>query len=249
MAERFKGKTVLVTGAAQGIGKACASLFAREGASLVLADLQDITGFDAVTLKTDLSDFDANRTLVEHALSATGRIDIAVLNVGGTIHAKPFVDYAEDEIRAEIDRSLWPTLWGCRAILPPMIEQGYGAIVTLGSVATRGINRVPYAAAKGGVAAITSALALEVADKGVRINCVAPGGTAVTDRTQARAVEDLPEAAQAHVKAVIAQTLRDTPMGRFGTVEEQAEAVAFLASDAASYITGQTLFVAGGGIG
>lgn len=254
-AKRFAGKTALVTGAAQGIGKACANLLAAEGAQLIIADIQEkplqavAKELGAQSFVGDLSSYDTNAQLVEAANKALGKIDVAVFNVGGTILAKPLVEYTPPEIEAEINRSLWPTLWGCRAVIPHMITQGFGSIVNIGSVATRGINRVPYAAAKGGVQAITTALSLETADQGIRVNCVACGGTAVTDRTLPRAVETLADDERQHVEAVIAQTMKDTPMGRFGTVDEQAEAVAFLASDAASYITGQTLYVAGGGIG
>src|SRR5690606_40250933 len=95
--------------------------------------------------------------------------------VGGTIWAKPYQHYPPEQIEAEIRRSLFPTLWCCRAVLPLMIEQGRGTIVNLSSVATRGINRVPYAAAKGGVNAITSALAMEAAPHGIRVVATAPG--------------------------------------------------------------------------
>ncbi len=108
---------------------------------------------------------------------AGGPIDVLVNNVGGTIWAKPFAEYAEAQIEAEIRRSLFPTLWCCRAVLPVMLAQGGGVIVNVSSVATRGLNRVPYAAAKGGVNAMTAWLAWEYAEHGIRVNAVAPGGT------------------------------------------------------------------------
>jgi NAD(P)-dependent dehydrogenase (short-subunit alcohol dehydrogenase family) len=106
-----------------------------------------------------------------------GAVDILVNNVGGTIWAKPFGEYEEAQIEAEIRRSLFPTLWCCHAVLPAMLAQGGGAIVNVFSVATRGVNRVPYAAAKGGVNAMTAGLAWEYAGQGIRVNAVAPGGT------------------------------------------------------------------------
>ena len=108
------------------------------------------------------------------ALARFGRIDILVNNVGGTIWTKPFAQYEEAQIEAEIRRSLFPTLWCCRAVLPVMLEQGGGVIINISSVATRGVNRVPYAAAKGGVNAITACLAFEYAEHGIRVCGVAP---------------------------------------------------------------------------
>ena len=124
--------------------------------------------------------------------NSSGRIDILVNNVGGTIWAKPYAHYEEAEIEAEIRRSLFPTLWCCRAVLPYMLEQKRGVIVNVSSVATRGINRVPYAAAKGGVNALTASLALEYAEQGIRVCATAPRrhrGAAAQDPAQRRAAE------------------------------------------------------------
>ena len=113
-------------------------------------------------------------------------------NVGGTIWAKPYAHYEEHEIEAEIRRSLFPTLWCCRAVLPYMLEQKRGVIVNVSSVATRSINRVPYAAAKGGVNALTASLAFEYAEQGIRVCATAPGrdrGAAAQDSAQRRADE------------------------------------------------------------
>jgi dihydroxycyclohexadiene carboxylate dehydrogenase len=248
---------VIVTGAAQGIGKACALRFATEGARIVVADRADrearatvdeilAGGSEAVASIVDLETSDGARQLITEAINTYGQIDVSVHNVGGTIWAKPFWDYADEEIEKEIRRSLWPTLWCCRAVIPHMRERRQGAIVNVGSVATRGINRVPYSAAKGGVEAITACLAMELADDNIRVNCVAPGGVDVGERSIQRNPAPPTEADASGMAAVVEQTLRDTPMKRFSTPDEQASAIAFLASDEASYITGQTLFVAGG---
>jgi dihydroxycyclohexadiene carboxylate dehydrogenase len=130
-----------------------------------------------------------------------------------------------------------------------MLRQRRGAIVNIGSAATRGIYRVPYAAAKGGIHAITAALAMELGATGVRINCVSPGGVENPGRLIPRNPNPPSEAEKAWRQEVIAQTRRDTPMGRYGSADEIAAAVCFLASDDASYMTGQVLWLAGGGIG
>ncbi|VFS57125.1 2-(R)-hydroxypropyl-CoM dehydrogenase [Raoultella planticola] len=104
----------------------------------------------------------------------------------GTIWARPFAEYQPDQIEKEIRRSLFPTLWGCRAALPWMLKQGKGSIVNVSSVATAGINRVPYSAAKGGVNALTRSIAMEYSGSGIRINAVAPGGTEAPARLTPR---------------------------------------------------------------
>jgi dihydroxycyclohexadiene carboxylate dehydrogenase len=162
---------------------------------------------------------------------------------------KPFWEYTDEEIEQEISRSLWPTVWCSRAVIPAMLESGSGAIVNVGSVATRGVYRVPYSAAKGGVHAMTVCMALELADHGIRVNCVAPGGVDSGPRKIPRNSKPL-SPQETHWRAsVTAQTLSTTPLGRYGTPEEQAAAICFLASSEASYVTGQVWYIAGGGIG
>jgi dihydroxycyclohexadiene carboxylate dehydrogenase len=258
--QRFKDKVVIVTGAAQGIGKACALRFAREGGSVMIADraeeqallvqqqIRDAGGIAEICM-ADLETSAGAKKVMRATIDAFGRIDISVHNVGGTIWAKPFWEYPEEQIEKEINRSLWPTLWCCRAVIPYMVEQKSGAIVNVGSIATRGINRVPYSAAKGGVQAITTCMALELAEYGVRVNCVNPGGIDQGERAIPRNTGALTEIDKAGMQGVIDQTIRDTPMGRYGTPEEEAAAICFLAADEASYITGETINVAGGGIG
>jgi dihydroxycyclohexadiene carboxylate dehydrogenase len=257
---RFAGKSVIVTGAAQGIGRACALRFAAEGATVTIADraepqaqevLAEISaagGAGRVSV-VDLETSAGAHQLMADTFKACGQIDVSVHNVGGTIWTLPYWEYSDEQIEKEIQRSLWPALWCCRAVIPYMIKQQSGAIVNVGSVATRGINRVPYSAAKGGVQAITTCLAMELADYNIRVNCVAPGGVDVGERAIPRNTSPLNEVDKLGMQAVYEQTLRDTPMKRFGTPSEEAAAIAFLAADEASYITGQTLYVAGGGIG
>lgn len=257
--KRFEGKVVVVTGAAQGIGRAVAERVAAEGADTVLVDRAELVhetaaelaadGASAFAVTADLEQYDGASAAIDAALARHGRIDVLINNVGGTIWAKPFEHYEPEEISKEIQRSLFPTLWTCRAVLPHMISRRGGVIVNVASVATRGVNRVPYAAAKGGVKAITAALALEAAPYGIRVVATAPGGTEAPPRQVVRGPQ--PEGAEekAWYQQIVDQTLDSSLMKRYGTLEEQAGPIAFLASDEASYITGSVLAVAGGDLG
>ena len=176
---RFAGKVGVVTGAAQGIGKAVALRLAAEGGAVALVDRSvlveevraeiEALGGTAVSVTADLQTYAGAVAAMRAAQDRFGRIDLLVNNVGGTIWAMPYAEYGETQIEAEIRRSLFPTLWCCRAVLPSMLEAGGGVIVNVSSIATRGINRVPYDAAKGGVNAITACLAFEYAAHGIRV--------------------------------------------------------------------------------
>ena len=256
---RFAGKSVLITGAAQGIGECVARRIAAEGGSLILADRSELVdslaeelcndGVTATSVLADLETWDGASAAVDAAMAAHGRIDVSIHVVGGTIWAKPFAEYPPDQIEKEISRSLFPTLWSCRAVLPHMIENGGGTIVNVSSVATRGVHRVPYAAAKGGVNAITSALALEAAPHGIRVVATAPGGTDAPPRRVARGPAPATDQEKEWYQAIVDQTVESSLLKRYGTLDEQAAAICFLASDEASYITGTILPVAGGDTG
>ncbi len=257
--QRFEGKTAVVTGAAQGIGRAVALAMAAEGAHVVLVDRSKIVeeardevlalGGRASALRADVEQYAACSKLMAKAAALDGRIDVLVNNVGGTIWVQPFASYREEQIAAEIKRSLFPTLWCCHAVLPYMIEQAAGSIVNVSSTATRGIHRVPYSAAKGGVNALTVCLAWEYAEQGIRVNAVAPGGTDVGPRRIPRNTETMDERQRGWYQAIVDQTIDSTFVKRYSTPDEQAAAILFLASDEASYITGVTLPVAGGDLG
>jgi dihydroxycyclohexadiene carboxylate dehydrogenase len=259
---RFAGKAAVVTGAAQGIGREVALRLAREGGRLALVDRSDLVeevrreaeaaGAEALAITADLETYAGATAAVEGARGRFGRVDILVNNVGGTIWARPYAEYQEAQIEAEIRRSLFPTLWCCRAVLPAMLESGGGVIVNVSSVATRGLNRVPYAAAKGGVNAVTACLAWEYAGHNIRVNGVAPGGTEAPPRRiqrNAAAPSERSEQEKGWWREVVEQTKASSLMGRYGTTEDQAAAILFLASDEASYITGVILPVAGGDLG
>ncbi|MDY7544751.1 1,6-dihydroxycyclohexa-2,4-diene-1-carboxylate dehydrogenase [Glaciimonas sp. CA11.2] len=257
--QRFKNKVVIVTGAAQGIGRGVALAIAREGGQLVLADrsalINDMAAeiselkAHAIVVNVDLETYAGARQMVDAGMEAFGRVDILINNVGGTIWAKPYQEYEEAQIEAEIRRSLFPTLWSCRATLPVMIAQKQGVIVNVSSIATRSINRVPYAAAKGGVNALTASLAFEHAGDGIRVNAIATGGTEAPPRNIPRNANPLSKDEEAWYQDIIDQTVASSLMHRYGTITEQVNAILFLASDESSYITGTVLPVGGGDLG
>ncbi len=257
---RFDDKVGVVTGAAQGIGHAVATGMAKEGGKVVLVDRSELVhevsekltagGARTVGLIADLEQYADCAAVMERAVERFGRIDILINNVGGTIWAKPYAQYEEDQILAEVRRSLFPTLWCCRAVLPHMLEQRRGTIVNVSSVATRSVNRVPYAAAKGGVNALTASLAFEVAGQGIRVVATAPGGTEAPERRIPRGpTTEKTEQEKAWYQQIVDQTVASSLMHRYGTLEEQAAPILFLASDEAAYLTGVTLPVAGGDLG
>ncbi|NMZ25452.1 1,6-dihydroxycyclohexa-2,4-diene-1-carboxylate dehydrogenase [Pseudomonas proteolytica] len=253
MTPRFDAKVALVTGAAQGIGRRVAERLLGEGAWVVAVDrselVHELQHARVLTLTADLEQHAECAEVMAAAKVRFGRIDILINNVGGTIWAKPFEYYEVVQIEAEVRRSLFPTLWCCHCVLPYMLEQGSGAIVNVSSVATRGINRVPYGAAKGGVNALTACLALETAGSGIRVNATAPGGTEAPPRRIPRNNQPQSEQERVWYQQVVDQTLDSSLMKRYANIDEQVGAILFLASDEASYITGVTLPVGGGDLG
>ena len=258
-AERFKGKVVIVTGAAQGIGHGVALCVAAEGGSVLAVDRSDLVndtvseiaavGGKAAAFQCDLETFAGAQAMVAECLKLYKRVDVLINNVGGTIWAKPFEHYEESQIEAEVRRSLFPTLWCCRAVLPTMLKKKKGVIVNVSSIATRGVNRVPYAAAKGGVNALTAALAMEHTQNGIRINATAPGGTEAPPRKIPRNAAKQSRQEKIWYQAIVDQTKDSSLMHRYGTIDEQVAPILFFASDESSYITGTVLPVGGGDLG
>ncbi|WP_304442306.1 benzoate diol dehydrogenase BenD [Saccharomonospora sp. CUA-673] len=254
---RFAGKVVVVTGAAQGIGEHTARRIGAEGGTVVLADrsplvtevADDVTGAGgtAEPVLADLETYAGAQAVIDRAVEAFGRIDVLINNVGGAMWFKPFTEFTPEQIQAEITRSLMTTLWSCRAALPALTADGGGTIVNVSSVATRGIHRIPYSAAKGGINAITESLAMECADAGVRVVAAAPGGTDAPPRRIPRG-GDVPQTdrEKSWFRAHIDQTVASSLLKRYGTLDEQAAVIAFLASDEAAYMTGTVVPVGGG---
>ncbi len=264
-ARRLKDRVCVVTGAGQGIGRATAQRLGQEGGRIVVADRVDASatrtvaelrdhGVEAVKVLVDLTTFAGAQQLMAAAKRAFGRVDVLVNNVGGTIWIKPFHLYTPDEVELELERSLFPTLWCCLAALPIMMEQKCGAIVNVGSQSTRGLYRLPYAASKGGILALTKVMAMEYGRYGIRVNTMAPGGTEITDRVTPRqfirdgvVAQDGAEGEAEQYRREMAEDIRSQQaLRRRGLPEEQAAAIAFLASDDASFITGQVINCSGG---
>jgi dihydroxycyclohexadiene carboxylate dehydrogenase len=258
-AGRFAGKVMVVTGAAQGIGAGVATRAAAEGASVVLVDRAEfvteveqaivVAGGIAVSVCCDLETYEGAAAAMAKAVEAFGRIDVLINNVGGAIRMRPYAEFEPAQIDAEIRRSLMPTLYCCHAVLPTMLTQGSGTIVNLSSNATRGIRRVPYSAAKGGINGLTQSLAMEYAEAGIRVVATAPGGTSAPPRRVARNAEGDNAQEQAWMAEAVEQVTSSAFLKRYGTLEEQIAPILFLASDEASYVTGTVLPVAGGDLG
>ncbi len=256
---RLRGKVAVVSGAGQGIGRAVARRLAAEGARVVVWDrsVEGATrtvgellahGAAARALTGDLTDYPTAAALTEQTVEAEGRIDILANVVGGATRFKPFIEWDVDEILKEMSISLLPTLFCCRAVLPHMLANGSGRIVNVGAESVHnGLwDRAPYNVAKGGVHALTTSIAREVAETGITCNCVAPGGTnSAPDRVVPR-YASMARQEQESRATLRSRVLTTIPMGRRAEVAEQAAAVAFLASDDASFITGQVLSVNGG---
>jgi dihydroxycyclohexadiene carboxylate dehydrogenase len=256
-AQRFAGKVMVVTGAAQGIGRAVALRAAADGGKVLFVDRADFvsevaaeaSGADTAGFVADLETYEGAASAMAFAARKFGGIDILINGVGGAIRMRPFAEFEPEQIDAEIRRSLMPTLYACHAVLPHLLKRGGGTIVNVSSNATRGIRRVPYSAAKGGVNAITQSLAMEYAEHNIRVVATAPGGTDAPPRRVPRNTAGDSDQEKVWMGDAVKQVTESTFFKRYGSIDEQAAPILFLASDEASYITGTVLPVAGGDTG
>jgi NAD(P)-dependent dehydrogenase (short-subunit alcohol dehydrogenase family) len=244
---RFAKQTVIVTGGADGIGLACAALFAAEGASVVIADIDAekgepaaralaSAGGEVVFMRTDVGEAADARALVAATVERFGGLDVLVNNAG-VIKTADFLEISEADFDAVLRVNLKGAFLVGQAAARVMAERGRGAIVNMSSAnAVLAIpNQVPYVVSKGGLNQLTKVMALALADKGVRVNAVGPGSI-LTNILKVVMNDD----------AARRKILSRTPLGRCGEPEEVAKVVAFLASDEASYLTGQCIYPDGG---
>lgn len=238
-------KVAIVTGATQGIGLACAQRLLREGARVMLVDIKpdgaaaaDALGDDARFFAADVSQKADVDAMMAATLAAFGRVDILVNNAGVT-HAADFLDLCEDDFDRVMRINLKSMFLCGQAVARQLVKQEQGGcIINMSSVNSELAipNQVPYVVSKGGINQLTKVMALNLAPHGIRVNGIGPG-TILTELAK-KAVLASPEARHT--------ILSRTPLGRCGEPEEVASIAAFLASDDASYMTGQTIYVDGG---
>jgi 3-oxoacyl-[acyl-carrier protein] reductase len=242
----LSGKAALVTGGSRGIGRAIVLRLATQGADVAFsykgnaaaatdtAAAVEAMGRKALAVQADAREQEGAETLVKAVLDAFGKIDILVNNAGIT-RDNLIMRMGADEWTDVLETNLFGAFWTLKAVTRPMLKARGGRIINITSVSGQAgqTGQANYSSAKAGLIGLTKAAARELASRGITVNAVAPGFV-LTELTQ-----DLPE-------ALMAQITERTPLGRFGTTEEIASAVAFLASDEAGYITGQVLAVDGG---
>jgi 3-oxoacyl-[acyl-carrier protein] reductase len=246
----FAGKTILITGAASGIGRATALIFAREGANVVCADINEkgvretadavnAKGARALALAADVTQRDQISAMAERAISAFGRVQFLFNSAGAAIRRAKFLEIDDALFDKTFALNVNGTFYAMQALLPHMLANKQGVIVNMASMAhKRGApgSSIHYAAAKGAVVTMTLGVAREFAKDGIRALSISPGPVQTPFQDAAQSSPEL-----------IKQFLADVPMGRFGKPEEIGEMVLFLCSDACEFMTADTVYVNGGG--
>jgi NAD(P)-dependent dehydrogenase (short-subunit alcohol dehydrogenase family) len=254
----FHGKTIVITGAGSGIGRATALIFAREGANVVCADIDETAaaktaalvnaqkntiggnaGGQSLALTIDVTRRAAVNDMIELAIGEFGGVEFLFNSAGSALRRSKFLDIDDDLFERTYDLNVKGTFYGMQAVLPHMLTRRFGVIVNVGSMAHRRGgpgSGVHYASAKGAVVTMTMGVAREFATQGIRALSISPGPV---DTAFQAAAATSPEMAQ--------QMLNDVPMKRFGKAEEIGELVLFMCSDACEYMTADTVYVNGGG--
>jgi NAD(P)-dependent dehydrogenase (short-subunit alcohol dehydrogenase family) len=258
---RLQGKVALVTGAAQGIGRAVAEALGAAGASLMVSDQQaeklartavelQGQGYRVASMAANVTSAAQAEAMVQHSVTSFGQVDILVNNAGGSgnIGIDQIEDVTEELWDAVVDANLKSAYLCCRAVVPHMKARRQGSIINFSSMSARGAFgplgtsavRLPYAGAKAGIVGLTSQLAKDLGPSGIRVNAVMPGF--ILTQPDARVAQRY-QALSAEEQAAMVQPI---PLGRPGRPEEVAAVVLFLASAAASYVSGATIEVNGG---
>ena len=246
----FAGKTIIITGAGSGIGRATARIFAREGANVVCADKNEdgaretaaevnAKGSQALAVKVDVTARKQVDDMVKRALDAFGSVQFLFNSAGAAIRRAKFLEIDEDLIKKTFELNVNGTLYSMQAVLPHMVKNKFGVIVNVASMAHRRGgpgSSVHYAAAKGAVVSMTMGVAREFVTQGIRALSISPGPIKTPFQD---AAATSPEQYR--------KFLDDIPMGRFGEPEEIGELVLFMCSDACSFMTADTVYVNGGG--
>ncbi len=247
--KRLNGKVAIITGAAQGQGKATALRFAQEGARVTCFDIQTLDkiqetvdeinklGSDGIAIRGDVSKASDIDTCINSTIEKFGRIDVLV-NCAGIMILKPFLEQTEEDFQRVMDVNVKGTFLFTQKVMPLMLNQGRGKIIIYASIDSfvAEENSSPYVASKGALKSLTTALAVEFAAKGININAIAPGQ--IDTAMLRQATDGHPE--------VTELLIRNTPAKRIGRSEDTVGAVVFLASDDADFVNGTTLVVDGG---